>query len=105
MKKYITLLFSMALITGASHAQTTEQRIDKQARDKKRAENAAKADVIIMNKKKIFDSTETGLNARDYAFEQKIDKKEDVVKKSAKKKGCKKGCNKATKATPPSQQL
>ncbi len=80
----------MTLISVASYAQTIEQKIDQAAKDKKRAENAAKADVIITNnKKKIFDSTETGLNARDYAFEQPIEKKQEV-KKQQKKKACKK---------------
>lgn len=89
MKKSFTLLIAITFVSLAANAQSVEKKIEEQARNKKRVENAAKADVFIINKKNIVDTSETGLNARDYAFDPNPKKKEPA-KKQQKKKACKK---------------
>lgn len=74
------------LITGVTlmscgYSQTTRQQVEKQIQDPKRKANAGKADVIIANKKNIFDSTTFNDNTSD-ANNNK------TVKTSAKKKHC-----------------
>jgi hypothetical protein len=84
MKNYLKLFTVItASITTTSYAQTIQQKIEEHSKDKKSVENAAKADVLIINKKNIWDSTglkETKVNA----------KSSTIAKDKAKKKKCKK---------------
>ena len=57
MKKSFALITGLIFIATASFSQTIKENIQKQAKDPKTAENAAKADVIIINKKTVTDST------------------------------------------------
>ena len=85
MKHRYTLLTGFALfITASSFAQTVEQKIEAQAKDPKRMENAAKADVYSSrNKSIIADTTAT------YATTSKQVKSKSAAAKT-KKKNCKK---------------
>lgn len=70
-KKIIPVFIALLLFSEASHAQSIREKINKQAKDPKREENAAKADVYI------------------------VDNKEISSKKNKNKNACKPGCTKA----------
>lgn len=58
MKKFGFLVTAAMFLSMISFSQTIKENIERQSKDPKTAENAAKADVYIMdNKKKISDST------------------------------------------------
>lgn len=78
MKKLMGLLCGAILISGSLSAQTTKDKIDKAIKDPKRDENAAKADVLIFDNKKICDTGSAVIN------------QSNASKKSAKKKSKKK---------------
>ncbi len=78
MKKIMGLLWGALLISGSLTAQTTRDKIDKAYKDPKRGENAAKADVLIFDNKKISDTGSSVINQNT------------STKKSAKKKTKKK---------------
>ena len=77
-KRSITFLSAICLLSFSSFSQSIQQNIEKQARDPKTAENAAKADVYIQDKKIIKDDI-----VNDQSAVTTIDKKK-------KKKNCKK---------------
>lgn len=52
----VLLLAAAVLITTASFSQEVHKKIEGQAKDPKTKENAAKADVLIIDKKKISDT-------------------------------------------------
>ena len=56
-KKSSLFIAGLLFISMASFSQTIKENIEKQAKDPKTAENAAKADVLLINKKAITDST------------------------------------------------
>ena len=84
MKKYFTLLTAITFVSLAANAQSVEKKIEEQAKDKKRVENAAKADVYIINKRNITDSSTTIKEASSANANVK------AAKKQHKKKRCKK---------------
>ena len=47
----------MTLVSTASFSQTTQQKLDEVKKDPKTIENAAKADVRLIDKKNIVDSS------------------------------------------------
>ncbi len=53
----VLLLIVVAFISTTSFGQEIKKKIEGQAKDPKTMENAAKADVLIIDKKKISDST------------------------------------------------
>ena len=57
MKKYLAFSTIAILLSTLSFAQTTQEQIDKAMKDPKAAENAAKADARLIDKKNIKDST------------------------------------------------
>ncbi|MFN2458185.1 MAG: hypothetical protein ABR502_08300 [Chitinophagaceae bacterium] len=57
-KKFLLMSIAISFICMSSPAQTIRDNIDKLAKDPKTMENAAKADVHIINKKIIHDSTQ-----------------------------------------------
>ncbi len=78
-KKAVTLIFIITLLTTNLFSQTVKENIDKQIKDPKTAENAAKADVYVQ-KKIISDSVTIQRNDQSL-----------VSKKNKRKKHCKKG--------------
>ena len=90
--KKICMLIAAATITSFGYSQTSEQQVEKQIRDPQRKANAGKADAIIVNKKKIFDST-TFNNTVKEAGNSK------TSKASAKKKRCGNKIKQSSKAT------
>ena len=78
MKKIMGLLWGALLISGSLAAQTTKDKIDKAIKDPKREENAAKADVLIFDNKKISDTGSAIIN-------QSTAPKNSAKKKSKKK--------------------
>jgi len=78
MKKIMGLLWGAILITGSLSAQTTKDKIDKAIKDPKREENAAKADALIFDNKKISDTGSAVIN-------QSTAPKKNAKKKSRKK--------------------
>jgi hypothetical protein len=54
--KIISILVAIIFFSVSVQAQTIREKIDQQAKDPKTKENAAKADVYIVNKKAITDS-------------------------------------------------
>jgi len=56
MKKSLLIAILIGIST-ASFSQDVQKKIDEHVKDKKSRENAAKADVFIMDKKKISDAT------------------------------------------------
>jgi DeoR/GlpR family transcriptional regulator of sugar metabolism len=56
MMNKIVLLIVTAFISATSVGQEVKKKIEGQAKDPKTMENAAKADVLIIDKKKISDS-------------------------------------------------
>ena len=80
MKKVFMFITSVTFTTFA-YSQTIPQQAEKQIADPQRKANAGKADVIIANKKNIFDST-TFINNTKEATTAK------TVKKSVNKKYC-----------------
>ncbi len=79
--KAITLLSALSLLSVTSFSQTVKENIDKQMKDPKTAENAAKADVYIQKK-----------NA-DSILRQQANQPVLSGKKSKKKKHCRKDSN------------
>ena len=57
MKKVSLFITATMLISMTGFSQTVKQNIEKLSRDPKTAENAAKADVYITNKKKVISDT------------------------------------------------
>lgn len=57
MKKFALLAITAGFMSIGSIAQSVQEKIEKQSKDPKTAENAAKADVFISKNKSIFDST------------------------------------------------
>jgi hypothetical protein len=55
--KKLLLFAIVASIATTSFSQDIQKKIDEHAKDKKTAENAAKADVFVIDKKKISDTT------------------------------------------------
>lgn len=80
MKKIYLLITGVVFATGG-YGQNTQQGVEKQIQDPQRKANAGKADVIIVNKKNIFDST-TFINNTTIGTHNK------TVKTSSKKKFC-----------------
>jgi len=80
--RVIILMFAITLSGTTSFSQTLKERIDKQIKDPKTAENSAKADVYIQ-KKKLIDSVVNKGNDQ-----QLLSKK-----KNKRKKHCKKDSN------------
>ncbi len=78
--KAITLLSAFTLLSFTSFSQTVKENIDKQMKDPKTAENAAKADVYIQKKNDSISMQKT---------------KQPVLsgKKNKKKKHCRKDSN------------
>jgi hypothetical protein len=54
-RKAATLIFAITLLSTNLFSQATNEKIDRQIRDPKNAENSAKADVYVQ-KKKLNDS-------------------------------------------------
>ncbi|MBA2562681.1 MAG: hypothetical protein H0V14_07145 [Chitinophagaceae bacterium] len=79
--KAITLLSALTLLSVTSFSQTVKENIDKQMKDPKTAENAAKADVYIQKK-----------NA-DSILMQKTNQPVLSEKKNKKRKHCRKDNN------------
>ena len=75
--KPITLLSALILLSVTSFSQTVKENIDKQMKDPKTAENAAKADVYIQKK-------------NDSIAMQKTNQPVLSGKKNKKKKHCRK---------------
>ncbi|HEY6437328.1 MAG TPA: hypothetical protein VIY47_12120 [Ignavibacteriaceae bacterium] len=78
MKKLMGILCTTILISSSLVAQTTKDKIDKAIKDPKREENAAKADVLIFDNKKISDTGSAVIN-------QSTSPKKTAKKKSKKK--------------------
>jgi len=78
-KKVVTLIFAVTLITTSLFSQTVKQKIDKQIKDPKTAENSAKADVYIQ-KKMIRDSGLVKKNNQPL-----LSKREDIRRKHRRK--------------------
>ena len=57
MKKFIYLLMGSIFLAGSLSAQSIQDKIDKAAKSPDREKNAAKADLRLVDKKKIADST------------------------------------------------
>ena len=57
MKKTFAFILATCIISLTSFAQNAKDKIERQARDPKTSENAAKADQYVVDKKKIYDST------------------------------------------------
>jgi biopolymer transport protein ExbD len=82
MKKF-TLLLMVAFSVGlTSQAQSMQEKLDKQAKDPKTAENAAKADVYVSKDKSIFDST-SSVQAAEKRVSKKARKNKTCRKKSS----------------------
>jgi hypothetical protein len=79
--KMICMLITGVMFSFFGYSQATRQQVEKQIRDPQRKANAGKADVIITNKKKIFDSTTFNNNTTEGANSK-------TVKASSKKKYC-----------------
>lgn len=63
-KMKTTFIMLFTFIGMISSAQDTKQTIDKLSKDPKTADNAAKADVYVINKEKLIsDTTTTKVNA------------------------------------------
>jgi hypothetical protein len=78
------LLFSiLAFIGAASFSQEIRKKIDTQIKDKKTADNAAKADVFVIDKKKISDTTTVTKSVSKIAVSNNKIKKKRKVKKSS----------------------
>lgn len=56
MRKYFLVSSAAVMISVCSVAQTSRERIERALKDPKAAENAAKADVLLIDKTKISDS-------------------------------------------------
>ena len=63
-QRVILILLGVLYFSNYSNAQTIREKIDKQAKDPKTKENAAKADVYIVDQKVIADSNATSCKAR-----------------------------------------
>lgn len=57
MKKSFLSLLILTLVSVTSFSQTTQQKLDEVKKDPKTIENAAKADVRLIDKKNIVDSS------------------------------------------------
>jgi hypothetical protein len=79
--KKVCLLIVAVTFTSLGYSQSTQQQVEKQIQDPKRKENAGKADAIIVDKKKIYDSTTFNNTALEPANNK-------TVKASSKKKRC-----------------
>jgi hypothetical protein len=78
------LLFSiLAFIGAASFSQEIRKKIDTQIKDKKTADNAAKADVFVIDKKKISDTTTVTKSVNKIGVSNNNIKKKRKVKKSS----------------------
>ena len=56
MAKYFIPLLVMTIVSFASFGQTTKPKLSDVKNDPKTTENAAKADVQLVNKKNVYDS-------------------------------------------------
>jgi hypothetical protein len=74
MKKKVMLMGIISFLSLSSFAQTIRENIDKQEKDPKRIENAAKADVYLHDKTIISDSLQK---------EQRV-----IISNKKKKKNC-----------------
>jgi hypothetical protein len=79
--KKLLLLIIIGCMSTASFSQDVQKKVDEHAKDRKTAENAAKADVFIMDKKKISDttvavksSTKTIVSSRKIKAKKKVKK-------------------------------
>lgn len=59
LRKMYIMLLSAGFISVSAYSQTIKEKIDKAHNDPKTAERAAKADALVIDKKKICDSTMT----------------------------------------------
>ena len=58
MKKYFIVASALTLITLCAGAQTTRQHIEKALTDPRSAENAARADAMLIDNKRLMDSSQ-----------------------------------------------
>ena len=79
-QKIAFLFFASTLVATGCFAQAVNERIERQSRDPKTAENAAKADVYIMKQKTDLDSVQT--KAADKRAERKKFRKSCRKKRS-----------------------
>ncbi len=63
MRKKLLLMFAVTVLYMSSMAQTIRDNLDRLAKDPNTKEMAAKADVYIINKKIIHDSTQQAAQA------------------------------------------
>jgi hypothetical protein len=80
MKKLLLFAIVVSMST-ASFSQDVRKKIDEQAKDKKTAENAAKADVFVVDKKKISDTTVSAKSVNKTVVSSKKVKAKKKVKK------------------------
>ena len=77
MKKYLLSCLLLAIVS-TSFGQTTKEKIDQLKKDPKTTENAAKADVTIINKKNVTDTT-VKINARKHKVGCKARKQKTII--------------------------
>jgi hypothetical protein len=70
-QKFILIMSGILVFSSYSNAQTIGEKIDKHAKDPKTKENAAKADVYIVEQKVIADSSATSCEARKEARKER----------------------------------
>ena len=63
-QRLIFILLAVLFFTNYSHAQTVREKIEIRAKDPKTKENAAKADVYIVEKKVIYSCTYNNCKAK-----------------------------------------
>jgi hypothetical protein len=80
MKKSLLIAILIGIST-ASFSQDVQKKIDEHVKDKKTSENAAKADVFIMDKKKISDTTAAAKSVNKTVVSSKKIKAKKKVKK------------------------
>ena len=78
-KKMVTLIFAIILLSTNLFSQTTNEKINKQIRDPKNAENSAKADVYVQ-KKMLYDST--SVNQKHQSITKRKNKRKKIPGKS-----------------------
>jgi hypothetical protein len=85
MKKFTFLMLISAFTFLSSEAQSVQEKIDKQAKDPKTAENAAKADVYVSKNRAIFDSTSSVASSATSEVKKERKKKRSCGKKNKSK--------------------
>ena len=81
MKKCCLSITISMFISMISFSQTIKENIEKQSKDPKTIENAAKADVYIVSDKKKIGNTPSALSSTNQSV---------IAKKTRKKKACRK---------------